>query len=38
VGKFLSEIKSQRAGQSNRIDQIVADLDEQDDIHMGLRN
>jgi hypothetical protein len=30
VGKFLSEIKSQRAGQSSRIDQIVALLGEQD--------
>jgi hypothetical protein len=30
VGKFLAEIKSQRAGQSNRIDQIVAELGEQD--------
>ena len=30
MGKFLSEIKSQRAGQSNRIDQIVAELGEQD--------
>ena len=30
MGKFLSEIKSQRAGQSSRIDQIVALLGEQD--------
>jgi hypothetical protein len=30
VGKFLAEIKSQRAGQSNRIDQIIAELGEQD--------
>ena len=30
VGKFLTEIKSQRAGQTNRIDQIVALLGEQD--------
>jgi hypothetical protein len=30
VGKFLAEIKSQRAGQSNRIDKIVAELGEQD--------
>lgn len=30
MGKFLSEIKSQRAGQTNRIDQIVALLGEQD--------
>ena len=30
MGKFLAEIKSQRAGQSNRIDQIIAELGEQD--------
>jgi hypothetical protein len=30
VGKFLAEIKSQRAGQSNRIDQIIAELGEAD--------
>ena len=30
MGKFLSEIKGQRAGQSNRIDQIIAELGEQD--------
>ncbi len=30
MGKFLAEIKSQRAGQSNRIDKIVAELGEQD--------
>ena len=30
VGKFLSEIKGQRAGQSNRIDQIIAELGEAD--------
>jgi hypothetical protein len=30
VGKFLAEIKSQRAGQSNRIDQIIAELGETD--------
>lgn len=30
MGKFLSEIKSQRAGQTNRIEQIVALLGEQD--------
>jgi hypothetical protein len=30
VGKFLSEIKGQRAGQSSRIDQIIAELGEQD--------
>lgn len=30
MGKFLTEIKSQRAGQTNRIDQIVALLGEQD--------
>ena len=30
MGKFLSEIKSQRAGQSSRIDQIIAELGEQD--------
>ena len=30
MGKFLAEIKSQRAGQSNRIDQIVAELGEAD--------
>ena len=30
MGKFLAEIKSQRAGQSNRIDQIIAELGETD--------
>ena len=30
MGKFLTEIKSQRAGQTNRIDQIVELLGEQD--------
>lgn len=30
MGKFLSEIKGQRAGQSSRIDQIIAELGEQD--------
>ena len=30
MGKFLAEIKSQRAGQSNRIDQIIAELGEAD--------
>jgi len=30
VGKFLAEIKGQRAGQSNRIDKIVAELGEAD--------
>ena len=30
MGKFLSEIKGQRAGQSNRIDQIIAELGETD--------
>jgi hypothetical protein len=30
VGKFLSEIKGQRAGQNSRIDQIVAELGEAD--------
>ena len=30
MGKFLAEIKSQRAGQSNRIDKIVAELGETD--------
>lgn len=30
MGKFLAEIKGQRAGQSNRIDKIVAELGEAD--------
>ena len=30
MGKFLSEIKGQRAGQNNRIDQIIAELGEAD--------
>lgn len=30
MGKFLSEIKGQRAGQNSRIDQIVAELGEAD--------
>jgi hypothetical protein len=30
VGKFLSEIKGQRAGQNSRIDQIIAELGEAD--------
>jgi hypothetical protein len=30
VGKFLTEIKSQQAGQNNRIDQIIAELGEPD--------
>ena len=30
MGKFLSEIKGQQAGQSSRIDAIVAELGEQD--------
>ena len=30
MGKFLSEIKSQRAGQNSRIDQIIAELGEAD--------
>ena len=30
MGKFLTEIKSQQAGQSKRIDAIIAELGEQD--------
>jgi hypothetical protein len=30
VGKFLSEIKGQRAGQNSRINQIIAELGEAD--------
>ena len=30
MGKFLTEIKSQRAGQSSRIDQIIVELGEAD--------
>ena len=30
MGKFLSEIKGQRAGQNSRIDQIIAELGEAD--------
>jgi hypothetical protein len=30
VGKFLAEIKGQRAGQNSRIDQIIAELGEAD--------
>jgi len=30
VGKFLTEIKGQQAGQNSRIDAIVAELGEQD--------
>jgi hypothetical protein len=30
VGKFLTEIKSQQAGQNSRIDKILAELDEAD--------
>ena len=30
MGKFLAEIKGQRAGQNSRIDQIIAELGEAD--------
>jgi hypothetical protein len=30
VGKFLTEIRSQQAGQNKRIDAIIAELGEQD--------